>query len=79
MGIRLALSVFTVINGFLVGNDALFAFKITDALPDQMENLTVTGTAFILGDIVQLVVKVRFNLDPKMLVFLVSYGTPQIM
>ena len=65
------------IGCFLISYDTLLAFEITDALPDQMEDLSGACTAFVLGDLVQLIVKLRFNLYSKMLIFLVSHITPQ--
>ena len=55
----------------------MLAFKIHDALTDQIEDLSVSGATFIPGNIVQFVVELRVDLNAKMFVVLVTHNTPQ--
>ena len=63
---------------FLAKRDfSVFALKIPDALPDQMQDLSVSGTPFILGDVVELIMQLRIYLDAQVFVVLVSHKSPQ--
>ena len=52
---------------------AVFLFKITDTLTDQVQNLPITGTAFVLCNIVQFIVELGIDFDSQMLVVFVSH------
>ena len=54
----------------------MLLLKFPDELPDQVQDLAVTGPAFIFGDIVQFVVEFRIDLDPEMLIVLVPHIAP---
>ena len=69
------------VGGFLnisgEGNLTLFAFKIPNALPNQVDDLSVSGSAFILGNVVQFVMEFRFHFDSQMFIVFVSHNPPQ--
>lgn len=52
---------------------AVFLFKVTDTLTDQVQNLPIAGTAFVLCNIVQFIVELRVDFDSQMLVVFVSH------
>lgn len=54
-------------------NLAVFLFKITDTLTDQVQNLPIAGTAFVLCNIVQFIVELWVDFDSQMLVVFVSH------
>lgn len=60
----------------LIGDLAVFLFKCTDALSDQVQNLSVGGAALIFGDVAKLKMQFRVHFDAQMLVLLVSHVPP---
>ena len=67
-----------MLSGFLLHvighlNFAALLFKFSDALADEVEDLAVTASALIFGDMVELVVEDGVDLDAEVFVFLVSH------
>ena len=51
----------------------MLLLKFADAPADQIQNLSVHGTSFVLGNTVQLSVQFRFHLNAQMLVVFVPH------
>ena len=68
-------------SGLLLGcgqsDLSLRLLKGADLLADQVEDLAVRRASVVLGNVVELVVKLGVDLDPKMLIFLVSHKNLQ--
>ena len=58
----------------------MFLLKLPNAGTDQMKDLSISRTAFILGDIMLFVMQGRINLDAQMFVVFVAHNfTPKYL
>jgi hypothetical protein len=57
-------------------NLSVFLLKFLNALPDQVQNLSVDGTVFVLGDVFQFTMQSRIDFNAEMLVLFISHCFP---
>jgi hypothetical protein len=75
-----ALFIIVIATGlFVTGDHTLFAFKIANALADQVQDLAVAGPSFIFGNVVKLIVQLRVDLNAKMFVLFIAHNPPRYL
>lgn len=56
-----------------IWNCASLTFKIANALTDQVQYLTISGSSFVLRNVVKFIMQFRVDLNAEMLVVFVSH------